>query len=125
MRLIDADALKAIFAMWEQIGGYSEGELNIIRAAMYECDIAPTIEPEKICVAKITLTDEQVKEAVEKAKNEVISVIEPERKTGKWMKRKDKEGRAYGACSVCGATQYAGLTRFCHNCGARMKGDES
>ena len=36
------------------------------------------VQPERVCVATVTLTDEQVKEAVEKAKNAVISVIEPE-----------------------------------------------
>ena len=38
----------------------------------------PAAQPEQVCVATVTLTDEQVKEAVEKAKNAVISVIEPE-----------------------------------------------
>jgi hypothetical protein len=35
-------------------------------------------EPERICVAKVTLTDEQVKEAVEKAKCEVLTVLSAE-----------------------------------------------
>ena len=38
----------------------------------------PSAQPERVCVANVTLTDEQVKEVVEKAKNAVISVIELE-----------------------------------------------
>jgi hypothetical protein len=38
----------------------------------------PSAQPEQVCVANVTLTDEQVKEVVEKAKNAVISVIELE-----------------------------------------------
>lgn len=38
----------------------------------------PSVQPEQVCVATVTLTDEQVKEVAEKAKNAVISVIEPE-----------------------------------------------
>lgn len=52
--------------------------------------------------------------------SEVVCGEMPERR-GKWEKRTDKEGRTYGACSACGAIQYAGLTRFCHNCGADMR----
>ena len=40
--------------------------------------LLPTVQPEQVCVANVTLTDEQVKEVAEKAKNAVISVIEPE-----------------------------------------------
>ena len=38
----------------------------------------PSVQPERVCVATVTLTDEQVKEVAEKAKNAVISVIETE-----------------------------------------------
>ena len=38
----------------------------------------PSAQPEQVCVTTVALTDEQVKEAVEKEKNAVISVIEPE-----------------------------------------------
>ena len=41
-------------------------------------EILPSVQPERVCVATVTLTDEQVKEVAEKAKNAVISVIEPE-----------------------------------------------
>ena len=38
----------------------------------------PAAQPEQVCIATVTLTDEQVKEVAEKAKNAVISVIESE-----------------------------------------------
>ena len=38
----------------------------------------PSAQPEKVYTAAVTLTDEQVKEAVEEAKNAVLSVIKPE-----------------------------------------------
>lgn len=40
----------------------------------------PSAQPKQVCVANVTLTDEQVKELVEKAKNAVISVIKPEQR---------------------------------------------
>lgn len=48
----------------------------------------PSAEPEKVCIANITLSEEQLREAVEKAKNGIIQALpsaEPERKTGKWI----------------------------------------
>lgn len=36
----------------------------------------PSAQPELMCVAKVTLTDEQVKEAVEKAKCEILTVLD-------------------------------------------------
>lgn len=38
----------------------------------------PSAQPEKVCIATVTLTDEQVKEAVEEAKNAALSVIKSE-----------------------------------------------
>ena len=42
----------------------------------------PSAQPEKVCIAKITLSEEQVREAVEKAKSEIVQVFpsaQPER----------------------------------------------
>lgn len=42
----------------------------------------PSAEPEKVCIARINLSEEQVREAVERAKNEIVQVLsstEPER----------------------------------------------
>jgi len=35
----------------------------------------PSAEPEKACIAKITLSEEQVREAFEKAKSEIVQVL--------------------------------------------------
>lgn len=52
---------------------------------MNECDnklhelcLLPSAQPEKVYIATVTPTDEQVKEAVEEAKNAVLSVIKSE-----------------------------------------------
>lgn len=100
MRLIDADALYEQLKQGEELARNRvldteptlpyPNNLNpsYIRyvAQMNECTRlkhmiadAQTIEaqPKQVCVANVTLTDEQIKEAVEKAKNAVISAIEP------------------------------------------------
>lgn len=56
----------------------------------------PSAEPEIKCIANVTLTDEQVKEAFEKAKCEILAA-QSERKTGRWIKLYP---RAY-KCSEC------------------------
>lgn len=87
----------------------------------------PSAQPEQLCVANVTLTDEQVREALEKAKNSVLTVIESERKKGKWGFDKGKL-----VCSVCGArfdhniSDYCNMDnpKHCPDCGARMEGEE-
>lgn len=82
----------------------------------------PSVQPEKICVATVTLSDEQIREAVDRAKNEVISVLQPERKKGRWI------GGELGRCSICGHEGNASdiwngcKGMFCPNCGADMRG---
>ena len=51
----------------------------------------PSVQPEPICVAKVTLTDEQVKEAFEKAKCEILAV--PSAQSDKTYEQGWKEGR--------------------------------
>lgn len=48
-----------------------------------EIDNAPTVEPEKIAVANVTLDKEQLEEIVEKAKAEVLASID--RPQGEWI----------------------------------------
>ena len=57
---------------------YTQGEIDAYVTAIDTLKALAPAQPEQVCVATVTLTDEQVKEAVEKAKNGVISVIEPE-----------------------------------------------
>ena len=66
----------------DSLHGYFDGMLET--DTWSPCDVyglielLPSAQPEQVCVANVTLTDEQVKEVTEKAKNAVISVIEPE-----------------------------------------------
>lgn len=46
--LIDREKTKAAFEPWLNVKGYSEGELNIIRAVLYEITIMPSAQPEII-----------------------------------------------------------------------------
>ena len=45
-RLIDADALEQTFRRWLAAKDYNEAERNIIRAAIIECQDAPTVQPD-------------------------------------------------------------------------------
>lgn len=91
MRLIDVDALIADLEYDVELDARAldcldnESRRDIIQfdkdCKQNAIDLlrkAPTAQPEQVCVATVTLTDEQVKEVAEKAKNAVISVIEPE-----------------------------------------------
>lgn len=57
---------------------------------------------------------------------------EPERKKGRWVRKKDKKTNAWWhSCSECGARplktlfgQYDALSVYCPNCGAEMEGAE-
>lgn len=44
-----------------------------------------------------------------------------EPKPGHWIKKKDRHSYVYGECSNCGISIYAGRTKFCPNCGAKME----
>lgn len=88
----------------------------------------PSAQPEKVCIAKITLSEEQVREAVEKAKSEIVQMlpsVETEKK-GKWVFRDRNEC----VCSCCkteaerdGKEDWI-LSNYCPNCGADMRGEE-
>lgn len=45
---------------------------------------------------------------------------EPKQKTGRWIKTKD----GYMRCDQCGSRGSAIKARYCHHCGAEMKGGE-
>lgn len=103
---------------------------------------APTAQPEQVCVANVALTDEQVKEVVEKAKNAVISVIELEPHWIPCSKRLPETYGAYLVQDVCGGifvdywrgywlaktTMVAWMELpepYYPSCGADMRGDEN
>lgn len=80
-KVADEDCISRRVAI-DSLHGYFDGMLET--DTWSPCDvyglieILPSVQPKQVCVATVTLTDEQVKEVVEKAKNAVISVIEPE-----------------------------------------------
>ena len=89
-------------------------------------------QPEKICVAKVTMTDEQVKEAFENAKMEILT-LHPDLRTGKWIEtvkhyKDDEQEYDYIEvnCSECGARRKIGWrdARCCPNCGVKIEGGE-
>ena len=102
----------------------------------------PSAEPEKVLIAKVTLSEEQVREAVERAKNEIVQVLpsaEP-RPRGKWIKVHGfatPGGDPVWRCSECGkglhtygieaSTYGADIAEHqwvsCPNCGVRMEGE--
>lgn len=94
----------------------------------------PSAEPEKVCIANITLSEEQLREAVDKAKEELKNspiLIEPERKTGRWIT--DSDVAFHWKCSECGSYLFWDKEKYllreedelnyCPNCGCAMKGE--
>ena len=86
----------------------------------------PSAEPKIKCIAKVTLSDEQVKEAIEKVKNAKCEILaaQPERRKGKWINYKDEH-----CCSVCDwviieeCWDEENRYDYCPYCGADMRGD--
>ena len=107
-----------------------------IDAASYECGelrgvfgrieerlkALPSAQTEIKCIAKIMLTEEQVQEAFEKAKKEILAA-QPERKKGKWIIVTDSRGR-HAECPYCGEWKYHPQQKFCGECGTQMEVEE-
>ena len=108
-----------------------------------ECEDAinklPSVQPEKVCIANITMSEEQVLEAVEKAKSEIIQLLpskQSERKKGKWFNYQGNtkivlcsECRMPALESMTGCLSNQHLapnrTNFCPNCGADMREEKA
>jgi len=87
----------------------------------------PSAQPQTKCIAKITLNEEQLRDAVEKAKHEVVTVL-PQRKRGRWIKKIDIWGGIVSTtegynCSECHAW-VDGEYSYCPWCGADMREGE-
>ena len=71
--------------------------------------------------------NEQRKAVIQK-----LGAIEDNEREGEWIVHRwqARPGRAKGqvknySCSVCGQNNYRNKTKYCPNCGARMKGKEN
>ena len=85
----------------------------------------PPAQPGIICVAKISLDEEQVQELVKKAAKELRATIYDE-EIGQWIYSDGRPatiGESFGVfCSRCDEySEYC--TDYCPNCGADMKGE--
>lgn len=75
----------------------------------------PSAEPR--CIATIQLSQEQLDEAFEKVKADILSV---KPKTGKWLiAEKDRYIVHSVRCSVCGYC-ISWMANYCPDCGSRM-----
>lgn len=52
---------------------------------------------------------------------EELEALPSAQRIGRWIVDKDSTGCMYGKCTSCGMKQYAGRTKFCPNCGAKME----
>lgn len=82
----------------------------------------PSSEPEKVCIAKITLSEEQVREAFEKAKDEIVQVLSSAESEQRWIPcsvRLPKKGEYVGnvAKYYLAQTEYGDMVvaRYSHS----------
>lgn len=129
--LIDRQAaIKAIEDLQDCYNGFSDTyDKACIIGVLEE---VPSAQPEIKCIAKIMLTEEQVQEAFEKAKKEILAA-QRERKKGKFIGT-EYDGYADGnpvyyewKCSECGCIfeDEEPTYNFCPNCGADMRGEQN
>lgn len=110
MRAIDADALMEVL----------DGAINMMQVAMEQFDMAEDKELEMELKAYRDIRNGVAEQPT----------IEPERKTGKWIKAIDELGEAW-SCSACTTEftveemdEFPKWAKFCPECGAAMSGGE-
>ena len=94
--------------------------LGLIESFIDDVNELPSAEPEKVLVAEVKLSKEQIQDAVDKAVEKIrVEMEEPERKKGKWIDSRD----VCWLCSECGkwldVLQGDADMNFCPNCGSR------
>lgn len=112
----------AIDALRNQMSDWNDDYNVPVRKSIENIERLPSAQPETICVANVTLSDEQIRKAVDRVKNEVISVLPSEQKKGKWKLAED--GWYCTACELyppfdCDPEE-KGIP-FCPNCGAEIE----
>lgn len=69
------EVIDAVFPVDPMKSEYAQGIACGAALAKTYVEQLPSAQPEKVCIAKITLSEEQVREAVEKAKSETVQVF--------------------------------------------------
>lgn len=107
------------FEPWLKVEGYSEGELNMLKAILDELRFLPSIEPR--------IPTEDLHREKEQA---YMLGYEEGRKSrkGKWINHRNDEGHNIADCSECGsAIQWFDgddVPKYCCMCGANMRGKQ-
>lgn len=91
-RTIDADALKD----WLEIVPLTGDGGVDINDLVEHIDSMPTAQPQTKCVAKITLNKEQIQDAVEKAKREILAELP------RWIPVTERLPEKFSYCIVSG-----------------------
>lgn len=111
---------------WLKVEGYSEGELNIIKAVLYELQSLPSAQPDlnEWC----TDCKEYDKEKhhcprFNRVIREALKDAEP-RKTGKWI-RNDNGTWSCNKCSSWIPDEQHYYANYCLYCGADMRGEQN
>lgn len=115
------------FEPWLKVHGYSEGELNMLKAVLYELRFLPSAQPE--------ITEDDVKEFCRKRclivvtsdlYDEMIRRWASAERRGRWKPFDLTWGRSIYTCTACGdafevPTECGKpMYKFCPYCGASM-----
>lgn len=126
------------FEPWLKVEGYSEGELNMLKAILYELTVMPSAQPDLLDDGTLMVTVPQG--MLEKVKRVMVDEFstkfckvmyqdEPERKKGRWI---DQDDGAYYPfeCSECHKEPLLDaygnyvFSNFCPDCGSYNGGEE-
>lgn len=121
-RLIDADALEdSIIEKWGIDPKYLDDSLDAAKDAqtLEWINSAPTIEPKTKVIAQVAFDEDKLREIVHEA-------VERIKEEGEWIEKQVKDEYSWTRrrfyCSACGSWNTYGMSNYCPNCGARMKG---
>ena len=138
--LISRQAAIDKFEPWLKVQGSSEGELNMLKAVLYELQFLPGATDTNVggMISRQAAIDEFYSRADDDgyvcySAEDMEGIIrtfpsaQPERKKGKWIQKEDPYGffDTIPVCSECGHTTKMRETyNFCPNCGADMRGEQ-
>ena len=79
------EVIDAVFPVDPMKTEYAQGVACGAALAKTYVEQLPSAQPEKVCIAKITLSEEQVREAVEKAKSGIVQMFPSAQPEQKWI----------------------------------------